>query len=162
MVGPPPPAFWPLLTDRIRIDLFTPDDVDAMYAYQSLPEVSRYLYRPPHTRERSAQVIDTTAQGSPWSKAGHSLVLAVRRSEFPEPIGEIVLKLSDPRARQVEIGWVFHPGYGGKGYATEAATAVTAAAFRALRPPRHPQCRLDPAVRAPGNAPRGAPDRQRS
>ena len=125
-------AFWPLRTDRLRIDLFTPDDVDAMYAYQGLPEVARYLYRPPHTRERSAQVIDAIAHGSPWAKAGDSLVLAVRRSESPEPIGEIVLKLADAHARQVEIGWVFHPGHGGKGYATEAARAVAVEAARTL------------------------------
>ncbi|MBY8881696.1 GNAT family N-acetyltransferase [Streptomyces sp. PLK6-54] len=123
---------WPLRTDRLRIDLFTPGDVDAMYAYQRLPEVARYLYRPPHTRERSAQVIDEVAHGSPWTQAGDRLVLAVRRARSPEPIGEIVLKLDDPRARQVEIGWVFHPRHGGKGYATEAASAVAAAAFRTL------------------------------
>ncbi|WP_069466640.1 GNAT family N-acetyltransferase [Actinacidiphila rubida] len=125
-------VFWPLRTDRLRIDLFTPDDVDAMHAYQGLPDVARYLYRPPHTRERSAEVIQERSQGSPWSNAGDSLALAVRRTESPEPIGEIVLKLADAHARQVEIGWVFHPGHSGKGYATEAARAVAAAAVGTL------------------------------
>ncbi|MFI1092381.1 TIGR03086 family metal-binding protein [Streptomyces sp. NPDC020917] len=129
---PTSPTIWPLHTDRLRIDLFTADDVDAMHAYQGLPEVARYLYRPPRTRERTAEVVDAISQGSPWANAGDSLVLAVRRIESPEPIGEIVLKLADARARQVEIGWVFHPQHGGKGYATEAAGAVAAAAFGTL------------------------------
>ncbi|MGV9789189.1 TIGR03086 family metal-binding protein [Streptomyces sp. NPDC003435] len=128
----PSRALWPLRTDRLRIGLFTPDDVDAMHAYQGRPEVARYLYRPPHTRERCAEVIDKISQVSPWADNGDLLVLAVRRADSPEPIGEIVLKLDDARARQVEIGWVFHPAHGGQGYAVEAAAAVAAAAVGTL------------------------------
>lgn len=39
----------PLRTGRLTLRLFTADDaddIDAMYAYQGLPEVARYLYRP--------------------------------------------------------------------------------------------------------------------
>ncbi len=46
-------SLLPLTTSRLTLRLFTPGDADDLYAYQSLPRVARYLYRPAHTRERS-------------------------------------------------------------------------------------------------------------
>jgi RimJ/RimL family protein N-acetyltransferase len=48
-------SLLPLTTARLSLRLFTPGDADDLYAYQSLPSVARYLYRPVHTRERSEQ-----------------------------------------------------------------------------------------------------------
>ncbi|MEU8531305.1 MULTISPECIES: GNAT family N-acetyltransferase [Streptomyces] len=126
------PIALPLTTDRLILRLFTADDIDDMYAYQGLESVARYLYRPPRTRERCAEVIDGFAEPAGWAADGDNLVLAVCRADEPGVIGEIVLKLASAHARQAEIGWTLHPAYEGRGYATEAARAAAAAAFDSL------------------------------
>lgn len=125
-------VFWPLRTDRLHLRPFTSDDIDAMYAYQGLSEVARYLYRPPRTRQECADVIAKSSTAPSWVHDGDSVTLAVCRSTTQQIIGEIVLKLADAHARQVEIGWIIHPDHAGQGYATEAARAAAAAAFGPL------------------------------
>ncbi|MYU06895.1 GNAT family N-acetyltransferase [Streptomyces sp. SID8366] len=105
---------------------------DALHAYQRLPEVARYLYRPPLTREQCARSLALRAAGTAWTEDGDDLVVAVCRAEDGALVGEVVLKLASARARQAEIGWIFHPAHGGRGYAAEAARAVAALAFGEL------------------------------
>ena len=101
-----------------------------MHAYQSLPSVARYLYRPPQSRERCAEVIAQIATATSWATDGDSITLAVTAEAGV--IGQVSLKLADHRARQTEIGWLLHPDHGGHGYATEAARALATAAFERL------------------------------
>ncbi len=119
----------PLTTERLVLRLFTPDDVDDMYAYHGLDGTSRWLYRPPRTRERCAEVIAEVGGGTDWDKDGDRLNLAITRRETPGVIGDVSLTLVSAHARQAEIGWMLHPDHEGHGYATEAAAVVAAAAF---------------------------------
>ncbi|MFF4554165.1 GNAT family N-acetyltransferase [Streptomyces sp. NPDC001422] len=72
------------------------------------------------------------AAGTAWAEDGDDLVVAVCETGGTTVVGEIVLRLASARARQAEIGWVFHPAYGGRGYATEAARATASLAFAEL------------------------------
>lgn len=121
----------PISTDRLCLRLFTPDDVDDMYAYRGLAEVAQYLYRPPRSRNHCAEVIAETAVPR-WDTDGDSLTLAVRRRDEPGVVGEVKLTLASERARQMEVGWVLNPRHGKQGFATEAARALAAAAFDQL------------------------------
>ncbi|AKN74676.1 acetyltransferase [Streptomyces sp. PBH53] len=121
-----------ITTERLVLRLFGPGDADDRYAYQSLPEVARYLYRPPLTREACAESIAARAGGTDWRADGDSLLLAVCRADEPGVMGEVVLTLRSAHARQAEIGWVFNPRYAGQGYATEAASALISLAFGQL------------------------------
>jgi RimJ/RimL family protein N-acetyltransferase len=120
----------PITTERLVLRPFTPDDVDDVYAYDGLADVARYLYRPPRTRERCAELI--AASSARWEQDGDSVRLAVCRRDTPGVLGDISLRLASARARQAEIGWVLHPTHSGHGYATEAARAVAARAFGEL------------------------------
>nr|WP_145492718.1 MULTISPECIES: GNAT family protein [Streptomyces] len=119
----------PLTTERLVLRPFTPDDLDA---YQRLPEVARYLYRPPLTREQCERSLARRAAGTAWAEDGDDLVVAVCRAGDGVLVGEIVLKLASARARQAEIGWALDPAHSGRGYAAEAARAVAALAFGEL------------------------------
>ncbi|MFD8483642.1 GNAT family N-acetyltransferase [Kitasatospora sp. NPDC059673] len=121
-----------ITTERLILRPFTAADADDRYAYQRLPEVVRYLYRPAHTREGNETSIATRGVHAGWSADGDGLLWAVCRADQPGILGEVVVTLTNARARQAEIGWVFNPQYAGQGYATEAARALASTAFETL------------------------------
>ena len=125
-------SLLPMTTSRLSLRLFTPRDADDLHAYQSLPSVARYLYRPPHTRERSELLAAERAAPPAWRANGDKLALAVCRRDEPGVLGEVTLALADARAAQAEIGWALDPRHEGHGYATEAAAALAAFAFDTL------------------------------
>ncbi|MFI1714645.1 GNAT family N-acetyltransferase [Streptomyces sp. NPDC053513] len=122
----------PVSTERLLLRRFTPDDLDDLYAYQGLPDVARYLYRPPLTREQCAQLLARRTAGTAWAEDGDALAVAVCPAGEAKVVGEVTLKLAGARTRQVEIGWSLNPAYEGRGYATEAARATAGSAFAEL------------------------------
>jgi RimJ/RimL family protein N-acetyltransferase len=125
-------SLLPLTTPRLVLRLFAPDDAEALFAYQGLPAVAKYLYRPPHTRERSEQVATQRAAQGAWATDGDKIALAVCRRDEPVLVGEVSVTLDSAPAKQAEIGWILDPRHEGYGYATEAASAVAAFAFDTL------------------------------
>lgn len=128
----------PLTTPRLTLRRFTAADADDLFAYQGLPSVAKYLYRPPFTPESSVQIAaERAAQGS-WQHDGDKIALAICLSgkDAAEPsgvLGEVSLKLASAHARQAEIGWTLNPRHEGRGYASEAASALAVFAFGTLR-----------------------------
>lgn len=119
----------PIRTERLLLRAFVIDDLDDAHAYQRLPEVSRYLYREPLDLDRTRELVAKAAELT-FAGEGDVLVLAVQTTESMRVIGEIVLKWTSTTARQAEVGYVFHPSVGGRGYATEATRAVLDLGFR--------------------------------
>ncbi|MFJ5924325.1 GNAT family N-acetyltransferase [Kitasatospora sp. NPDC092948] len=128
----PPVIPATISTERLILRPFTVADADDRYAYQALPEVVRYLYRPALTREGCETSIVTRGAHTGWSADGDGLMWAVCRADRPGVLGEVVVTLTNARSRQAEIGWVFNPQYAGQGYATEAARGLVATAFESL------------------------------
>lgn len=127
-----PTLTTPLQTSRLILRAPVSDDLDDVHAYQRLPEVARYLYRPPRSREWCAESIAATRADTAWATEGDSATLLVLRRDLPGAIGEVVLTLADLRASQWEVGWILHSRHTGRGYAVEAAAAAVAAAFDRL------------------------------
>jgi RimJ/RimL family protein N-acetyltransferase len=122
---------YPIRTRRLVLRPFTSDDLDAVHAYHSDPDVVRYLYwEVAPDRAASSQALSGKLGHDALTEAGQSLILAVEHDGTV--VGEVVLKWIDRQHRQGEIGFVVNPAYQGNGYATEAADALLALAFDGL------------------------------
>lgn len=126
----------PIRTERLVLRLMTPDDIDDVYAYQSREDVCRYLLHGPRTREDLTDRIAKYAEATTLAADGDYWQLAI---ELPgttdvrsRVIGELYFTISNLESSRGEIGWTLHPDFARMGYATEAATAVLAQAFRSI------------------------------
>ncbi|MCP2343102.1 GNAT family N-acetyltransferase [Actinomadura rupiterrae] len=120
---------FPIRTERLDLRPFRDEDLGALYAYQSLPEVARFLYWEPRSLEEARSFLREKQAATCWDREGDWLALAVEWRERGEVIGEVNLQWGSRRDRNAEIGYILNPAYHGKGFATEAARAVLRMAF---------------------------------
>jgi RimJ/RimL family protein N-acetyltransferase len=132
MTSPLDAMDWPARTDRLTIRPATMDDLEAIWAYRRLEEVTRWLTRAPATIEEFRPHLE-----EPTSLA-KTLVIELDG----EVIGELMLQIDDAWAQaeveeqaagvQAELGWVLHPDHAGHGYATEAVRELIRLCFEVL------------------------------
>src|SRR5687767_6680864 len=120
---------YPIETTRLRLRPFSRGDVDAVHAYRSREDVTRWLVDAPMSREACAEAVQARVGQFTWAGEGDKIFLAVERREDGEMIGEVSLILRSAESRQAEIGYIFHPHFHGRGYATEACKALLSLAF---------------------------------
>lgn len=123
---------YPIRTERLLLRPLTEADADGLLAYRSLVEVSRYVPFEPMTREVILQRIAGAWATTALTDEGQSLTLGVELAPTGELIGDAILFWHSREHASGELGYVLHPGYGGRGYATEAARAVLALGFDGL------------------------------
>jgi RimJ/RimL family protein N-acetyltransferase len=123
---------FPVLTERLALRPLTLADTDALHAYRSLPEVCRYVPFMPMTPEAISERILGRWSGTTIEAEGDGLLLGVELTESGTVIGDVMLVFKSAEHRGGEVGWVFNPAYGGRGYATEAAHALLHLAFDGL------------------------------
>lgn len=132
---------YPIQTARLTLRPFEDTDLDDVYAYHSLPEVVRYLPWELHDREATQAALQRKKSSTRWEAEGDALKLAVVLSETGTVIGEVILFWRSVPHSQGEVGYVFHPDFGGKGYATEATRAMISFGFDTLALRRiHARC----------------------
>ncbi|GAA0967688.1 acetyltransferase [Frigoribacterium faeni] len=112
-----------LATDRLLLRSFEESDGAARLAYQGRADVSRYLLRAPHDAVSVMAGILRNQEGR-FSERDDRLLYAVTTAADGVLVGEVSARLDDVGSAQVECGWVFHPEHGGRGYATEAVSAL--------------------------------------
>jgi RimJ/RimL family protein N-acetyltransferase len=120
---------YPIETERLLIRPNIPGDLDAVHAFQSRDDVTRYIPWYSRSREEVAQVLEARKGMTDLVKDDDALVLAVVERASVALIGEIYLFLKSVEHRQGEIGYLIHPDYHGRGYATEASRAALRLGF---------------------------------
>jgi RimJ/RimL family protein N-acetyltransferase len=123
---------WPLDTERLRLRSFEPDDSDAMHEIYSDAGVVRYLYEAQRTRAEVAALVAQKRANTRLSSAGDGLSAAVVLRESGRLVGDVSLLWISESHRQAELGFVMHPSWHGRGYATEAARPMLAFAFEVV------------------------------
>ncbi|MEQ7739851.1 GNAT family N-acetyltransferase, partial [Escherichia coli] len=121
-----------------------PDDADFVLDLYSRWEVQRFIGNPPRVM---AERHEAEERIHAWQHMDHPVhgIWAVQLKDGPDSntlAGSLLLKdipASGSSMRlqpsgDTEIGWHFHPDVWGRGYATEAAKAVLAYAFRSGLP----------------------------
>jgi RimJ/RimL family protein N-acetyltransferase len=126
------PLALPIETPRLQLRPFTRGDVDAVFAYRQRQDVARYLFDSPMSRETCEEAVRLRVSQLSFGIDGDRIVLAVERRGTGEMIGEISLIARSIGSRQGEVGYIFHPDFHHRGYATEAVRALLDAGFGAL------------------------------
>lgn len=122
----------PIVTDRLTLRWYQPGDLDALYDLQRRDDVIRYIPWHRRTRDECAEWLDSKIAATSLESSGDVVTLAVTRSEGNVFIGEVLLFMVSDKHRQGEVGYVIHPDHHGKGYASEATTALIDAGFNAV------------------------------
>ena len=123
---------YPKETERLLLRPFVPRDFDALYAYQSRPDVTRYLYWGPRTEDEVREALDKKRANTAIRAEGDVLSLAVILKESGELVGDFILCWTSEEHQQAEIGYIIHPEHAGHGYATEAGRVLLRIAFQDL------------------------------
>ncbi|MCO6000245.1 GNAT family N-acetyltransferase [Actinoallomurus rhizosphaericola] len=123
---------YPIVTERLLLRPYTPADLDALHDIQSRPEVARYLYWDARDRDEVREALQRKIASSVIGDENGELQLAVVLPESGTLIGDVVLMWTSREHRQGEVGYVFHPDHGGRGYATEAAEVMLRLGFEGL------------------------------
>jgi RimJ/RimL family protein N-acetyltransferase len=125
-----PRVSLPITTERLVLRSFRPEDVDDVLSYRSQPDVVRFIPGEPKTREQVVDMLAHSATAGLLDDKHTHVTLAVELDG--RVVGDVLIHLDGldgADGRQIELGWVFAPDVQGHGYATEAARALTAAAF---------------------------------
>lgn len=133
--GPRPGSLcprYPVRSERLLLRPLAVRDADAMLAYRSREDVCRYVPFEPMSRD---DIIERIA--GPWARTeltdeGQSLTLGAQVAETGELAGDVVLFWHSRAHAGGELGYVFDPAQGGRGYATEAANVMLRLGFGEL------------------------------
>ena len=122
----------PITTDRLVLRDLRPDDLDAMHAYTSHRDVTRFLFWGPNTLEETCGSLSAfIAAQAETPRIVYELGLTLKGDG--RLVGALCLYRGDFEIRNdAEIGFVLHPDHWGNGYVTEAARALMSAGFANL------------------------------
>jgi RimJ/RimL family protein N-acetyltransferase len=125
-----------LETERLILRPWEPADAGFVFDLYSRWEVQRFIGNPPRVMTEQAEAEERIGA---WRHMNHPVhaVWAVQLKDSSQLAGSLLLKsipasgnsLPLEPSGDTEIGWHFHPGHWGHGFASEAAAAVLDYAF---------------------------------
>ncbi|TDW19163.1 GNAT family N-acetyltransferase [Kribbella kalugense] len=122
----------PIETDRLTLRRYVDTDYDDLLKLQSNPDVARYLLYDARTPEQVKEALVGRLADIPMDRDGQALSLAVIQRETGQHVGEVTLFMNSVEHRTGELGYVFHPEFTGRGFATEAAVELLRLGFEQL------------------------------
>ena len=123
---------YPIRGDRLLLRPLTSRDIDALLAYRGREDVCRYVPFEPMTREDITDRLTGQWARTELTSEGQSLTLGAEVSQTGELAGDIILFWHSEEHAGGEIGYVFNPSLGGRGYATEAVSMMLRLGFEEL------------------------------
>jgi RimJ/RimL family protein N-acetyltransferase len=118
-------------TARLELRPVRDEDADQILRYRNLPAVTRWLLN----TEVDAASLRAASRRAAENPDDHSVAVTLDG----RVIGTVSLEVTDgmgqpgmPSRTEAGLGYVFDPAHGGRGYATEAVTAMVAHAFDRL------------------------------
>jgi RimJ/RimL family protein N-acetyltransferase len=123
---------YPLRTERLLLRPLVPGDVDAMLAYRGRLDVSRYVPFEPMSRDDILSRIAGQWSRTELTDEGQWLTLGAQVAATGELAGDVMLFWHSREHAGGEVGYVLNPALGGRGYATEAASAMLRLGFEEL------------------------------
>jgi len=116
-------------TVRLLLRPFEAADLDALFALYRRPDVVRFLYEEPHSREDARALLQHKMSRRAIRADGDAVAFGIELRSSGGVVGDCMVRLLSAEHRQGEIGFALHPDHQGKGYATEAGRAMLAIAF---------------------------------
>jgi RimJ/RimL family protein N-acetyltransferase len=124
-----PQLTYPLTTERLLLRPFSDDDADALYAMYRPPDVSRYLYSEPRTRDEIPELLERAKQLIAIDDDHDGLRLAAVLKGSGALVGDISLWRVSREHQQGEVGYVIASEHRGHGYGTEAVRRMLRLGF---------------------------------
>ncbi|MFK4730977.1 GNAT family N-acetyltransferase [Agromyces mediolanus] len=131
----------PIVTERLLIRPLIEADSDDVWEYQRLPEVLRYIPWPERSREEAHAHTMRRVGSRLLAEDGDNVHFAMVLTGEPSPgdagrdrvVGDVMVRIASVEHARLELGWVLHPDFQGRGLAAEATAAVLAFAFDTLQ-----------------------------
>jgi RimJ/RimL family protein N-acetyltransferase len=123
---------FPIATDRLLLRPFTDADADALFAIYGPPDVSRFLYTEPRTRDEIPEMLDRAKQFTAIDDDHDGLRLAAVLKASDEVVGDVSLWRVSREHHQGEVGYVLDPAHQGHGYVTEAVREMLRVGFEEI------------------------------
>jgi RimJ/RimL family protein N-acetyltransferase len=123
---------YPVRGERLLLRPLAVSDADALLAYRSREDVCRYVPFEPMSRDDILERIAGQWARTELTDEGQSLTLGAQVADTGELVGDVILFWHSREHAGGELGYVFNPALGGRGYATEAASLMLRLGFEGL------------------------------
>jgi ribosomal-protein-alanine N-acetyltransferase len=121
----------PIVSERLILRPFAPDDLDAFAAINADPEVMRH-FAARRTRAETAEMIEALERRRREDGLAFSAAIETASGRLVGMIGLQRVTADMPFAPTVEVGWRLARDVWGRGYASEGARAAIADGFDRL------------------------------
>jgi [ribosomal protein S5]-alanine N-acetyltransferase len=120
-----------LQTERLDLREFRSADFEAVHAYASDPQVTRYTSFGPNTPEETREFLTRTIAGYD-AIPRRNFVFGIVERASGQLFGSGGIEACDDTGRHFSLGYCLHRDWWARGYGSEAATALTEYGFEEL------------------------------